>query len=87
MNRRIDNQPGYCYVIHDELQPGIYESMRVVARGDKFKVKSSYNNTITGEWSQDISSVTFNSADEAINAMENPESLGFVFGYGKARRV
>lgn len=86
MKRTIDNQPGFCYVVNDELTPGIYESMRIVKRGKKFKVKSTYNNTITGEWVMDLSAKEFDTVEEAIIGTRNPDTLGFRFGYGETRR-
>ena len=86
MKRTIDNQPGFCYVVNDELENGIYESMRVVKRGKKFKVKSTYNNTITGDWMMDLSVKEFDTVEEAISATEHPETLGFRFGYGETRK-
>lgn len=87
MKRRIDNQPGYCYVVTDEPQPGIYESMRVVKRDGKFKVKANYNDTNTGTWVSDISSMVFDTVEAAIKAMEHPNTLGFRFGYGETRVI
>lgn len=77
MKRTIDNQPGFCYVVNDEPANGIYESMRVVKRGKKFKVKSTYNNTITGEWMMDLSAKEFDTVEEAIEGIRNPDTLGF----------
>ena len=85
MKRTIDNRPGFCYVVYDEPVPGIYESMRVVKRGEKFKVKSTYNNTITGEWVMDLSAKELDTVEEAIIATRNPDTLGFRFGYGETR--
>ena len=85
MKRTIDNRPGFCYVVNDEPVPGIYESMRVVKRGEKFKVKSTYNISITGEWVMDLSAKEFDTVEEAIIATRNPDTLGFRFGYGETR--
>lgn len=85
MKRTINNQPGFCYVVNDEPEPGIYESMRIVKRGKKFKVKSTYNNTITGEWVMDLSVKEFDTVEEAIISTRNPDKLGFRFGYGETR--
>ena len=85
MKRTIDNRPGFCYVVNDEPVPGIYESMRVVKRGEKFKVKSTYNNTITGEWEMDLSAKEFDTVEEAIEGIQNPDTLGFRLGYGETR--
>ena len=85
MKRTIDNRPGFCYVVNDEPVPGIYESMRVVKRGEKFKVQSTYNISITGEWVMDLSAKEFDTVEEAIIATRNPDTLGFRFGYGETR--
>lgn len=85
MKRTIDNQPGFCYVVKDEPAPGIYESMIVVKRGKKFKVKSTYNNTITGDWTMDLSAKEFDTVEEAIEGIRNPDTLGFRLGYGETR--
>lgn len=85
MKRRINNQPGYSYTIYDEPQPGVYEMLRVVKREGKYRIRSSYNNTVTGAWVNELSSVAFDTVEEAIKATENPETLGFRFGYGESR--
>ena len=85
MKRTIDNQPEFCYVVNDEIANGIYESMRVVKSGEKFKVKSTYNNTITGDWMMDLSAKEFDTIEEAIEGTRNPDTLGFRFGYGETR--
>lgn len=75
MEKIVENQPGFSYVVRFNPRPGVYESLRVVARDGGFRVKKNYNNTITNHWATNISAVLFDTVEDAIAAIGNPGSL------------